>query len=63
MVSPEIAQAYRKFRDTRTFGSLNGVRGLCILAVVWHHVPSRVSGNFSSEVSSALICFSYSADF
>lgn len=46
MVSPEIAQAYRRFRDTRTFGSLNGVRGLCILAVVWHHVPCPVPGTF-----------------
>ena len=46
MVSPEIAQAYGRFRSTRTFGSLNGVRGLCILAVIWHHVPCSVPGTF-----------------
>ena len=30
-------QAYQSYLSTRTFGSLDGVRGLCILAVLWHH--------------------------
>src|SRR4051812_43977390 len=29
--------AHQTFLGTRSFGSLDGVRGLCILAVLWHH--------------------------
>jgi peptidoglycan/LPS O-acetylase OafA/YrhL len=35
------AQAHRNYLATRTFGSLDGVRGLCILAVLWHHTGSE----------------------
>ena len=30
---------YEQFRTTKFFGSLDGVRSLCILAVIFHHVP------------------------
>ena len=33
-----MAQTHWSYIRTRTFGSLDGVRGLCILGVVWHHV-------------------------
>lgn len=31
--------AYDTFRDTRHFASLDGLRFLCITAVIWHHSP------------------------
>lgn len=30
---------YNQFRLTRYFGSLDGVRALCILGVIFHHIP------------------------
>lgn len=35
------AAAYRRYRDVSFFGSLNGVRFLCIIAVMWHHSPAH----------------------
>ena len=32
---------HQKFLDTRLFGSLNGLRAMAILAVVWHHTYPR----------------------
>ncbi|WP_374632832.1 acyltransferase family protein [Paracoccus sp. (in: a-proteobacteria)] len=32
-------QAYRTYLGRRYFGSLDGLRCLCILAVIWHHSP------------------------
>ncbi len=32
--------AHEKYRETRFFGSLNGLRFLCIIAVMWHHSPA-----------------------
>jgi peptidoglycan/LPS O-acetylase OafA/YrhL len=44
----DLEPAYQQYLITRTFGSLNGLRGLCILAVIWHHVPvSRYGGALS----------------
>jgi len=37
-VSP-AARAFDAFRGRRRFGALDGVRCLCILAVIWHHAP------------------------
>ena len=31
------SRAYREFRKTTIFGSLDGLRALSILAVIWHH--------------------------
>jgi len=31
--------AYQTFRETRYFGSLNGIRCICIFLVLWHHSP------------------------
>lgn len=31
--------AFKAYRDTTRFGSLDGLRFLCILAVLWHHSP------------------------
>ncbi len=31
---------YNRYRETRFFGSLNGLRFLCIIAVLWHHSPA-----------------------
>jgi peptidoglycan/LPS O-acetylase OafA/YrhL len=32
---------HQKFLDTRVFGSLNGLRAIAIIAVVWHHTYPR----------------------
>ncbi|RLJ36183.1 peptidoglycan/LPS O-acetylase OafA/YrhL [Litoreibacter meonggei] len=32
---------YSRYRATRFFGSLNGLRFVCIIAVMWHHSPVR----------------------
>ncbi|MGZ3432130.1 MAG: acyltransferase family protein, partial [Isosphaeraceae bacterium] len=39
MVRPNLTEAHEQYLGTRTFASLNGVRGLCILSVLWHHAP------------------------
>lgn len=39
----DIDQAYERYRSVRFFGSLNGLRFLCIIAVMWHHSPARAS--------------------
>ena len=37
---PETPQAaYERYRKVRFFGSLNGLRFLCIGMVLWHHSP------------------------
>ena len=33
-------RAYAAYRARRFFGSLNGLRFLCIIAVMWHHSPA-----------------------
>lgn len=30
---------YERYREDRYFGSLNGLRFICIVAVLWHHAP------------------------
>lgn len=35
----EKNEAYRRYKDTSFFGSLNGIRFICIIAVMWHHSP------------------------
>ena len=37
-----IAAQYDTYLATRHFGSLDGVRFLCISAVIWHHTPGAV---------------------
>lgn len=32
---------YGRYMTTRHFGSLDGLRFLCITAVIWHHLPER----------------------
>lgn len=32
-------ELYQDFLDRRRFGSLDGIRCLCIVAVIWHHCP------------------------
>ena len=49
MVPLNSTQAHRSYLGTRTFGSLDGVRGLCILAVVWHHATPAIPGAFSTR--------------
>lgn len=39
--------AYRSFRTQKIFGSLDGLRFLCILAVMWHHSPAN--GAFAGQ--------------
>ena len=34
-----MAEGYQDFLDRRRFGSLDGLRCFCILAVIWHHTP------------------------
>jgi len=35
-----VGEPHRRYLATRTFGSLDGVRAVCILGVIWHHVPN-----------------------
>jgi peptidoglycan/LPS O-acetylase OafA/YrhL len=34
------ATAFNDFKQTKFFGSLDGLRALCILGVLWHHSPA-----------------------
>ena len=36
----DVTTAYHQYKKTRFFGSLNGLRFLCIFAVLWHHSPA-----------------------
>jgi len=38
-----MPSAYETYRGTKTFGSLDGLRGLAILAVIWHHAGGAAS--------------------
>jgi peptidoglycan/LPS O-acetylase OafA/YrhL len=42
MAAPQTAHS--AYLQTRHFGSLDGVRCLSILAVIWHHVPHQTEG-------------------
>ena len=35
--------AYARYQNQRIFGSLDGLRCICILLVIWHHSPLRAS--------------------
>src|SRR5579871_944638 len=37
---PALATAYGCYRKTRFFSSLDGLRAMSILAVIWHHTAS-----------------------
>ncbi|MBT8424509.1 MAG: acyltransferase [Silicimonas sp.] len=39
MDSAEPSEAYRRYREKTVFGSLDGLRCLCIALVLWHHRP------------------------
>lgn len=39
----ETDQMYERYRSVRFFGSLNGLRFICIIAVMWHHSPARAA--------------------
>ena len=41
---PEPPSAHANFLLTKTFGSLDGLRALAILAVVWHHYGKGIPG-------------------
>lgn len=36
----DIGTAHQRYLETRFFGSLNGLRFICIMAVLWHHSPA-----------------------
>ncbi len=40
---PEFLPAHRAYAETRHFASLNGLRFLCIGAVLWHHSPANTA--------------------
>ena len=40
--------AWAAYRNQRFFGSLNGLRFLCIIAVMWHHSPLRAARDSTS---------------
>lgn len=33
--------AFQIFRNTKTFGSLNGFRGIAVIMVIWHHTSAK----------------------
>ncbi|MEO0746113.1 MAG: acyltransferase [Pseudomonadota bacterium] len=41
--APASRLSHQTYRDTVHFGSLNGLRFLCIFGVLWHHAPVRDS--------------------
>ncbi|MFO0665585.1 MAG: acyltransferase [Polyangiaceae bacterium] len=41
VTEPAAFAPYARFRETATFGSLDGLRALSILPVVWHHATPR----------------------
>ncbi len=45
-MAPRIpaAEAHARFLETRSFGSLDGLRGLSIIAVLWHHTHEGFRG-------------------
>lgn len=50
-VSPKestAARAWREFHSTRRFGSLDGLRCLGVLAVIWHHGPGGATSGLAS---------------
>jgi peptidoglycan/LPS O-acetylase OafA/YrhL len=42
--APPADDAHRGFLATRTFGALDGLRAISILAVVWHHTHEPIAG-------------------
>lgn len=40
---------HARYLATRQFGSLDGLRCLCILAVIWHHVPRAATTGLSAR--------------
>ena len=38
-MSLQVSDAYRQFKGNSYFGSLNGLRCLSVMAVLWHHSP------------------------
>lgn len=38
---PQHESAHDRYLATRHFGSLDGLRFICISAVIWHHMPDR----------------------
>jgi peptidoglycan/LPS O-acetylase OafA/YrhL len=46
MLPADLLQAHRSYLRTRVFDSLDGLRGLCILGVIWHHATPAVPGAF-----------------
>ena len=41
LFEPEAIAAWRAYAERRRFASLNGLRFLCIAAVLWHHSPAN----------------------
>jgi peptidoglycan/LPS O-acetylase OafA/YrhL len=40
-IAASPSMMHQQYLNTRTFGSLDGIRALSIIAVVWHHSPAR----------------------
>ena len=56
---PAAGATHGRYLETARFGALDGVRGLSILAVIWHHGPkpagarrSRTGASWASTCSS-----------
>ena len=47
---PDAGRAHEGYRGLRRFGSLDGLRFLCIGAVLWHHSPLFNAGEFSARI-------------
>ena len=45
MSEHDTENAFRNYRNTKHFGSLDGLRCICISLVLWHHAPNIFSQN------------------
>lgn len=46
MAFSDAQQAHRDYRGTKHFGSLDGLRCICIALVLWHHAPDIFPENY-----------------
>ena len=56
-LSSAEAKAYQTFLQNRRFGSLDGLRTVSVIAVIWHHCNQHVYGGILSAGYTGCNCF------